>query len=170
MRKRDFKRLEDYRIIGDLYTCALIGKDGSIAWLCLPHVESPSVFDALLDIEKGGCCSVEPLNPYKSSQRYVKNTNILETAFSTDTGEAVLTDFMPQNDTDEPEKISQVIFREISCFKGIIDFDAEFSPRFDYARVKTIMRATETGIMAKGKRSKLFLYEFPAREDWERRI
>lgn len=62
-----YKKISDYGIIGNFHTVALIALDGSIDWLCLPHIDSPSVFAAILDAEKGGCFAVRPLEPFDST-------------------------------------------------------------------------------------------------------
>jgi len=155
LREKAFKRLEDYGIVGDLYTSALIGKDGSIDWCCLPHVESPSIFAALLDLEKGGQFRVEPAHLYESYQRYIDMTNVLQTVFRTAKGEAIITDFMPQKDTVNPG--TQAIYRQITCIKGRMDFEVDFSPRFDYARAKAQLKGTEKGFLAEGAGQKLYL-------------
>ena len=92
--KTSFKDLEDYGIIGNLETCALIGRDASIDWLCFPRLESPSVFAALLDVKKGGYFRISPTTKYESVQSYVEDTNILQTTFTTPLGMVVVTDFM----------------------------------------------------------------------------
>ncbi|MDA8433047.1 MAG: DUF5911 domain-containing protein [Nitrospiraceae bacterium] len=84
-----YTRLEDYGVIGDLETCALITRDGSIDWLCLPHIGSRSVFAALLDPERGGHCRIRPQTKYHSSQSYAGDTNILRTSFTTPLGDVL---------------------------------------------------------------------------------
>jgi GH15 family glucan-1,4-alpha-glucosidase len=81
-----YKPISDYGIIGDLRTVALVGKDGAIDWLCLPFIDSPSVFGALLDDEKGGRFSLTPSEPRDSVSEYLPGTNILRTFFTTGTG------------------------------------------------------------------------------------
>ena len=81
-----YKKISDYAIIGNLHSVALIGTDGSIDWLCLPHIDSASVFGALLDDKKGGCFSITPMEDWDSSTYYIDKTNILQTKFRTKTG------------------------------------------------------------------------------------
>ena len=90
-----YKKISDYGIIGNLHSIALIGLDGSIDWLCVPYIDSPSVFGALLDDKKGGCFSISPLNKWDSVAQYLPSTNILKTRFRTRTGVMQITDFMP---------------------------------------------------------------------------
>lgn len=71
----------NYGVIGNCSTAALISESGNIEWLCFPHFDSPSVFAALLDREKGGSFGIEPEGEYRISQAYVPHTNILSTTF-----------------------------------------------------------------------------------------
>ena len=87
--------IADYGIIGDLHSCALISKAGSIDWCCLPRFDSASIFGRILDWDKGGYFLVAPTGVRSVERRYIPGTNVLETTFVTDTGTAILTDFMP---------------------------------------------------------------------------
>jgi GH15 family glucan-1,4-alpha-glucosidase len=146
---KGYKWLEDYGIIGNLDTCALVGRDGSIDWCCFPHIESPSVFAAILDIEKGGHFSIKPSGRFESEQQYIENTNVLQTFFKTDSGAATLTDFMPMKDGHEAGTHEfQTIYRRVICEKGSVDISIEFMPRFDYARAETVIGLTDDGVVA----------------------
>src|SRR5215472_10064446 len=86
----------DYGVIGDLHTVALVGVDGSIDFLCLPYFDSPSVFAALVDAERGGRFQIAPLlGSAARKQLYLPDTNVLLTRFLDATGVAELSDFMP---------------------------------------------------------------------------
>ena len=85
----------NYGIIGNCRTAALISEKGNIEWLCFPEFDSPSVFAALLDREKGGCFGFEVSEKYHTVQSYIPHTNILSTQFISDEGEFVVLDFMP---------------------------------------------------------------------------
>src|SRR4051794_2647185 len=87
--------IESYGVIGDLRTVALVGNNGSIDWLCLPHFDSPSVFAALLDDRIGGYFRLAPVGETSVKQMYLPNTNVLVTRFFSDEGMAEITDFMP---------------------------------------------------------------------------
>lgn len=101
---KGYKKIEHYGIIGNLDTCALVGKDGSIDWCCFPHIESPSIFAGILDVDKGGHFAVRPSEPYESEQEYIERTNILKTVFKTPSGVVTLIDFMPLREGEKTDK------------------------------------------------------------------
>ena len=90
-----YKPISEYGIIGNMLSAALVGIDGSIDWCCLPRFDSPSIFAAILDDDKGGKFQIKPRMPFKSRQVYLPNTNVLQTIFETESGTATVTDFMP---------------------------------------------------------------------------
>jgi GH15 family glucan-1,4-alpha-glucosidase len=127
--------IEDYGMIGDLHTIALVGKNGSIDWSCFPRFDSPSAFGALLDAEKGGFFRIAPLEPSEtmSNQSYMTDTNILITHFSTSTADADLIDFMPvaQNNGSHHQS---AIYRAIQVKRGTMTFGMVCRPAFNYAK------------------------------------
>src|SRR5438132_3866490 len=88
-------KIADYAVVGDCRSVALIGRDGSCDWLCWPLFDSPAVFAALLDDERGGRFRIAPRAPFRSSRAYLEETNVLVTRFETDGGVLTLTDLMP---------------------------------------------------------------------------
>lgn len=130
-----YKPIGDYGVIGDLHTVALVGKDGSIDWCCFPHFDSPSLFGALLDDQRGGRFRIAPLDDWKQQQLYLPETNVLLTRFLHHEGVAELTDFMPV-EGDEPgirPKRHQII-RMLSVVRGKIRFRLECRPAFNFGR------------------------------------
>ena len=141
-----YQPIENYGIIGDLHTTALVGTDGSIDWLCLPRFDSPSVFAAILDDKKGGRFKIAPVGDEVSrKQFYCPDTNILATRFFTPDGVGHVMDYMPvATQANGPEQARQLIPR-VKVTRGTITFRIECSPAFDYAR-----REQETKITAEG--------------------
>lgn len=126
-----YSPIEDYGIIGDLNTVALVSIQGSIDYLCFPRFDSPSVFAALLDDQKGGCFKLYPVvESVKNKQLYLPDTNVLLTRFMSSEGVGELTDFMPV----ESEYPGNAIIRRITTVRGKLTYRMKCSPRFNYAR------------------------------------
>lgn len=155
---RDQKRLEYYGLIGNLETCALIGRDGSIDWYCLPHLESPSVFAAILDVERGGRFQISPRGRFEAKQSYVEQTNLLRTTFRTPSGSATITDFMPvHGGRGVTDLTHRAVLRRVACTRGEVELEVRFKPRFDYARGVPTVESAEDGIVARWQDQSLFL-------------
>jgi GH15 family glucan-1,4-alpha-glucosidase len=133
-----YKPIEDYGVIGDLHTVALVGTDGSIDWCCLPHFDSPSVFGAILDDEKGGYFKISAISAERCKQLYLPDTNVLLTRFYCADGIAEVTDFMPIESRSlryAPPNYHQII-RRVSTVAGHLRFRLECFPALNYAREK----------------------------------
>lgn len=131
-----YKPIEDYGVIGDLHTVALVGIDGSIDWCCLPHFDSPSVFAALLDDEKGGFFKIAPLAVTRRKQLYLPDTNVLITRCFSEEGIAEVIDFMPIERRSleySPPAYHQIV-RRVSTIAGHVRFRLECFPAFNYTR------------------------------------
>ncbi len=147
-----YNKISDYGIIGDLHSIALVGLDGSIDWMCLPHIDSPSIFGALLDDKKGGRFSVSPVDEWDSVAEYIPGTNILQTRFRTRAGVMQVTDFMPvcACGREEFEEEAHELYRLVEILEGEVKVDIVFDPRFDYARADTGLQEHGNGIKATG--------------------
>lgn len=162
----EYNAVEDYGLIGDMHTCALVSKSGSMDLMCWPVFDSPSVFCRLLDCKKGGHWSVFPgsgvVNPL-SKQRYLPYSNLLETRWTNDDGVATLVDFFPISTKRTPQagrlltgycpcnepgvnrfksglRHSSVV-RKVECSRGTMELEVELFPAFNYARDSHITRA-----------------------------
>ncbi|AHM58474.1 glycoside hydrolase 15-like protein [Flammeovirgaceae bacterium 311] len=130
---KDYQPIEDYGVIGDLNSVALVSVRGSIDFMCFPDFDSPTIFAALLDHKKGGHFKIHPLNEdINHKQLYLPETNVLLTRFLANEGVAEITDFMPE----EAAYGGKEIIRRVSCIKGQMRFKLECCPRFDYARAQ----------------------------------
>ena len=127
----EYQAIENYGVIGDLNTVALVGLNGSIDFMCFPDFDSPSVFGAILDNEKGGRFSIHPvLQECHNKQMYLPDTNVLLTRFLSTEGVAEITDYMPVAENCEDNSL----VRRVSCVRGEIKFQLKCQPRFNYAR------------------------------------
>jgi len=154
-----YKKISDYGIIGNLHSIALIGLDGAIDWLCLPHIDSPSIFAALLDDKKGGRFSISPLDDWDSVAEYLPETNILVTKFRTRTGVLQITDFMPIpfGGEEELDEEQHELYRLVEVTKGEVDVGVAFDPRFDYARARTSLETRNGAVVARGNGESIVL-------------
>jgi GH15 family glucan-1,4-alpha-glucosidase len=138
--------ISDHGLIGDLQTAALVTSDGCIDWLCCPRFDSPSVFGALLDADKGGCCRIAPDTPkYVSRQLYRPNSAMLITRFLTEDGVGEVLDFMPV--AEGPATDRHRIVRQVTVVRGTMRFVAEIKPRFNYGRDKHTVEVTGDGVI-----------------------
>ena len=129
-----YRPIENYGIIGDMHSVALVGMDGSIDWLCFPHFDSPSVFAAILDDEKGGWFRVSPASgDYTCKQLYWPDTNVLITRFFSPDGVGEVTDYMPVGAPENGHGHHQLI-RRVKVVRGEMTFRMVCFPAFDYAR------------------------------------
>jgi GH15 family glucan-1,4-alpha-glucosidase len=126
-----FEPIENYGVIGNMRSIALVGVNGSIDFLCYPTFDSPTVFAALLDDEKGGCFLIQPqLKQKRTRQLYFPDTNILLTRFLAEEGLAELTDYMPIGTDGE---LPNEIIRTVAVIRGEVAFKMRCEPRFNYA-------------------------------------
>ncbi len=140
-----YQPIENYGIIGDLHTVALVGKDGSIDWLCLPHFDSPSVFAAILDDDKGGRFKICPTDgDVASKQFYWPETNVLITRFLSPEGVGEIIDYMPV-ELDTSEHAHHQLVRQVKVARGSMRFHMECRPAFDYARASHEVSITSSG-------------------------
>jgi GH15 family glucan-1,4-alpha-glucosidase len=142
--------IEDYAVIGDLHTVALVGKNGSIDWCCIPRFDSPSVFGSLLDVHKGGFFRISPLLTQDvkmgCKQLYLPETNILITRFLTVEGVGEITDFMPVKVSRMVDHQHNII-RSVSVVRGSLSFEMICRPAFNFARDPHSVHLFEHGVV-----------------------
>jgi GH15 family glucan-1,4-alpha-glucosidase len=136
--RAEVSKIQDYAIIGNGRSAALISNRGSLDWLCWPRFDSASIFGAILDAKTGGYWSIRPTGASTIRRQYIDNTNVLETTFSTGSGKMVVTDFMPV--TSEEEKKRRLwpeheIIRQTRCDEGETSIVVDFDPRLDYGGI-----------------------------------
>lgn len=130
-RPPDFKPIENYGVIGDLHTVALVGIDASIDFMCFPQFDSPTIFAALLDPQRGGSFQLSPLlDKAHLKQLYMPDANILLTRFQSEDGMVEVSDFM----AIQPLGHSHDLVRRIKCIRGEVPVRMLCDPRFDYGR------------------------------------
>jgi GH15 family glucan-1,4-alpha-glucosidase len=125
------RKIEDYAIIGDCRSAALISRHGALDWLCLPHFSSPSIFGALLDQERGGCFRIAPIAPARTTRRYLPGTNVLETTFRTPDGLVRVTDAMTIPCGSELQPMREVL-RLVEGLEGEVPvrFEVQVAPNY----------------------------------------
>src|SRR5690242_19575519 len=151
-----YQPIENYGVIGDLHTVALVGMDGSIDFMCAPRFDSPSVFAALLDDKRGGRFRLAPLlEGAQQKQLYLPDTCVLLTRFLSDDGVAEISDFMPI----EEGRHAHDVVRRAKTVRGEVRFRMVCEPRFDYARAAHTAEQTGDGVrfIAAGGSTLVFL-------------
>lgn len=133
-----YQPIENYGIIGDLNTIALVGLNGSIDFMCFPNFDSPSIFAALLDEHKGGDFQLKPVfKEMKTKQLYLPDTNVLLTRFLSAEGVAEITDFMPVEELYNGKEL----IRRVTTIRGEVKFKMKCRPRFNYGRCTHTVKA-----------------------------
>ncbi|MFD6904040.1 glycoside hydrolase family 15 protein [Streptomyces sp. NPDC060077] len=140
--------IADHGLIGDLRSAALVGIDGTIDWYCCPSFDSPSVFAAILDAERGGCFELAAAVPARTKQFYFPDTNVLITRFFTEDGVGEVQDFIPVDDDSTGERPHRLI-RRVLCVRGSVPFRTRVAPRFGYgAHPHTVRPAGDITVFA----------------------
>ena len=140
-----YQPIEDYAVIGDTRTVALVGRNGSIDWFCFPDFDSPSVFAKILDDQKGGHFSIAPLDDEVTRRQfYWPETNVLVTRFLSPDGVVEITDFMPITE-ELSHTITRCIIRRITGIRGSMRMQMRCFPAFNYARDDHSTELSESG-------------------------
>jgi GH15 family glucan-1,4-alpha-glucosidase len=131
-----YRPIDSYAIIGDMRSAALVNRNGSIDWLCVPRFDSPSVFAAILDDKKGGFFQIAPADDdgIGGKQFYWPDTNVLVTRFLQSGAAAELIDFMPVGEDSMFATARRQVIRRITVARGRLDLRMRCKPAFNYAR------------------------------------
>lgn len=132
-----YRPISDYALIGNRHTCALVARDGSIDWLCLPHLDSRSLFAAILDNSRGGRWRLAPVDDdFRVERSYMGPSAVLETIFRCPTGVLRLRDFLPirRGRRGEFSRSAHSVVRKAECIEGEVTVGMEWTPRPNYAR------------------------------------
>jgi GH15 family glucan-1,4-alpha-glucosidase len=154
MQMEAYPPIGDYALIGDCRSASLVSRDGSVDWYCLPRFDSPALFAALLDRERGGHFRIAPTAAYRTRRRYLAETAVLETTFETATGAVQVTDFMPLpgGETIWPDFADiphPRLVRLVRCLSGEVELLVAFEPRPDYGRQAAVLEARMDGVLAR---------------------
>jgi GH15 family glucan-1,4-alpha-glucosidase len=149
--------IAEHGIIGDLHTAALVATDGTIDWYCCPHFDSPSVFGAILDRQRGGYYRIAPAKAgWTPKQLYFPDTNVLITRFLTRDGVGEVQDFMPIHETPGSVFRHRLI-RRVLGVRGELTFRVEVEPRFNYGRDPHTTVFHENGVVFRSEGMSLAL-------------
>lgn len=151
----DYPLIADHGLIGDLQTAVLVATDGSVDWFCAPRFDSPSIFGALLDQERGGHFRVRPtVDVFTSKQLYFPDTAVLVTRFMTEAGVGEVVDFMPVIDSTTASDQHRLV-RMVRCVRGQMTFALDIAPRFDYGREAHETHISDGGAVFRGSRTSM---------------
>jgi GH15 family glucan-1,4-alpha-glucosidase len=150
----------DYALLSDCRSAALVSRDGSVDWLCFPRFDGPSVFCRLLD-PAGGRFAIRPAAEFQASRRYLDQTMVLETTFTTAGGTAVLTDALALGPDERGHQLGthspSMLLRRLVCTGGEVDVEVSYAPRPEYGLIRPILVPVPGGLAARGGADRLLL-------------
>jgi alpha,alpha-trehalase len=150
----------EYALLSDCRSAALVSRDGSVDWLCVPRFDGPSVFCRLLD-PAGGHFTIRPAGEFQVSRRYVDQTLVLETTFTTARGTAVLTDALAVGRNERGHHLGAhspgTLLRSLACTRGEIQAEVSYAPRPEYGLIHPVLVPVPGGLAARGGANRLFL-------------
>ena len=143
----------DHALLSDCHSAALVNRAGSVEWLCFPRFDSPSVFGRLLD-EKAGHWSIRPAGDFQVSRRYLDQTMVLETTFTTAAGTVTLTDALALGASERGHDLGRgapsLLIREVSGVNGQVELEIEYVPRTEYGLIFPLLSRGAGGISGRG--------------------
>ena len=149
--------ISDYGLISDMHSCALVSREGSVDWCCFPRFDSAAVFSRLLDWRKGGYFKVAPRGVRSVSRRYLPGTNVLETRFTSSSGEISVTDFLPvlagEEDVGQAQRPGErhALIRIVRGISGSVDVAVEFAEAAPEPEVDTLYQNVYSEINPDGR-------------------
>ena len=145
--------ISEYAMLSDCRSAALVGKNGSVDWLCFPRFDGPSVFGRLLD-ESAGHWSIRPTGEADVSRRYVDDTMLLETTFRTSTGTIALVDTLAVGPNERGHELGagapSVLLRQVTGVEGDVEVELTYEPRPEYGLIYPLLIPVDGGITAQG--------------------
>ncbi|RKN41187.1 glycoside hydrolase family 15 protein [Streptomyces hoynatensis] len=145
--------IEDYGLLSDRHSAALVGRTGAVDWLCFPRFDSPAVFAALLD-DRAGTWSIRPVGPFEVRRRYLDGTMVLRTEFHTPSGVLALTDALDTGRCTQVHRLgaeaAHLLIRHVHATEGSVELAVEFRPRPEYGLVRPQFTEHEGGLFARG--------------------
>ena len=145
--------IADHALLSDCHCAALVTRHGSVDWLCFPRFDSPSVFARLLD-DAAGHWSIRPVGDFEATRRYLDNTMVLETTFTTDTGSVTLVDGLAMGANERVHDIGggapSLLIRRIEGMAGQVEIQVEYVPRTEYGLIHPLLSRTEGGVAGRG--------------------
>src|ERR671934_703943 len=147
-REDEFRPIADYGLLADCNSAALVSRDGSIDWLCVPRYDSPAVFSRILDPEAGHW-SIRPAGSFEVERRYVPGTLVIETTFTTETGSVRLLDAMAFAEGQRGHELGfdapHEVIRALEGISGRVELEMELAPRGEYGLVEPLFRQEDGG-------------------------
>ncbi|CAN5715381.1 glycoside hydrolase family 15 protein [soil metagenome] len=155
--------ISGYALIGNRHTCALVSRDGSVDWCCLPYLDSASCFAGILDAKRGGRWKIAPTGTASVRRGYVGPSAVLRTEFAAAGGRLDLTDFLPIRGGrgEEPSRSLPTLVRMARCVEGEVEVEIEWTPRPDYARADVTIARVDGRILARTPDEELWLSGLP---------
>jgi alpha,alpha-trehalase len=152
--------IADYALLSDCHSAALVGRSGSVDWLCFPRFDSPSVFGNLLDERAGRWC-IRTVDPGEVTRAYVPETLLLETTYKTTAGTVVLLDALAVGRNERGHGLGagapSALLRILDAVEGDVEIEMEFAPRPEYGLVKPLLRVVDDGLLTVGGADRLAL-------------
>jgi alpha,alpha-trehalase len=150
----------DYALLSDCRSAALVSRDGSVDWLCFPRFDGPSVFCRLLD-PRGGRFAIRPAGEFRARRRYVDQTMVLETTFTTGNATAVLSDALAVGRNERGHELGtnspSMLLRRFTCTSGEIEAEVTYAPRPQYGLVEPVLVPIRGGLEVSGRDGRLVL-------------